>query len=199
MHILNKFFVSWILFCNSFSRCNNETHSFLNNCLIDCLIRCNTRDCEYADARQTFPYKRFSGISDPVAIKLTHKVDLYVNRPQKLHLLGPSRDKKKSYRLYTSYFADNHTKISDVRLPYPFLSWWRHQVEKISALLALRAGNSQVTGEFPSQRPVTRSFDVFFGLSLNKRLSKQWCGWWFEMRSCSSWRHRNVIFPYQAF
>ena len=34
-------------------------------------------------------------------------------------------------------------------------------------------GNSSVTGELPSQRPVTRSFDVFFDLRLNKRLSKQ--------------------------
>ena len=32
----------------------------------------------------------------------------------------------------------------------------------ISALLALCAGNLPVTGEFPSQRPVTRSFDVTF-------------------------------------
>ena len=36
------------------------------------------------------------------------------------------------------------------------------------------AGNSPVTGELTSQRPVTRSFDVFFDLRLNKRLSKQW-------------------------
>ena len=39
--------------------------------------------------------------------------------------------------------------------------------------LALCAGNSPVTGEFPAQWPVTRSFDVFFDLRLNKRLSKQ--------------------------
>ena len=45
--------------------------------------------------------------------------------------------------------------------------------EKISALLALCAGNSPVTGEFPSQRPVTRNFDVFFDLRPVKRLSKQ--------------------------
>ena len=32
-------------------------------------------------------------------------------------------------------------------------------------------------GEFPPQRPVTRSFDVFFDLRLNKRLSKQPWGW----------------------
>ena len=39
------------------------------------------------------------------------------------------------------------------------------------------AGNSPVTGEFPYQRPVTRSFDVFFDLRLNKQRSKQSWGW----------------------
>ena len=46
-------------------------------------------------------------------------------------------------------------------------------------------------GEFPAQRPVTRSFDVSFDLRSNKRLSKQWRGWWFETQSCPLWRHRN--------
>ena len=45
--------------------------------------------------------------------------------------------------------------------------------ENISPLLNLCAGCSPVTGEFPSQRPATRSFDGFFGLRRNKRLSKQ--------------------------
>ena len=54
-----------------------------------------------------------------------------------------------------------------------FIWWWRHQMDTFSALLALCAGNSPVPGEFPSQRSVTRSFDVFFDLRLNKRLSKQ--------------------------
>ena len=40
--------------------------------------------------------------------------------------------------------------------------WWRHQMEKFSALLAICAVNSPVSGEFPAQRPVKRSFDVFF-------------------------------------
>ena len=44
--------------------------------------------------------------------------------------------------------------------------------ETFSALPVLCARNSPVTGEFPSQRPVTRSFDVFFDLHLSKRLSK---------------------------
>ena len=48
-------------------------------------------------------------------------------------------------------------------------------------------------GEFPTQRPVTRSFDVLFDLRLNKRLSKQPWGWWFETPSWSLWRQRNVI------
>ena len=47
-------------------------------------------------------------------------------------------------------------------------------------------------GEFPAQRPVTRSFDVFFDLRLNKWLSKQWRGWWFETLSRPLWRHHNV-------
>ena len=40
-------------------------------------------------------------------------------------------------------------------------TWWRHQMETFSALLSLCVRNSPVTGEFPSQRLVTRSFDVF--------------------------------------
>ena len=55
------------------------------------------------------------------------------------------------------------------------------------------AGNSPVNGEFPTQRPVTRSFDAFFDLWLNKRLSKQSWGWWSEMPSHSLWCHCNVV------
>ena len=58
-------------------------------------------------------------------------------------------------------------------------------METFSALLALCAANSPVTSEFPTQRPVTRNFDVFFDLRLNKQLSKQSWGWWFETPSCS--------------
>ena len=46
-------------------------------------------------------------------------------------------------------------------------------METFSALMTICAGNSPLTGEFPAQRPVTRSFDIFFDLRLNKRLSKQ--------------------------
>ena len=70
-------------------------------------------------------------------------------------------------------------------------TWLHHQMETFSALMAICAGNSQVPGEFPSQRPVTRSSDVFFDLSLDKRLSKQSWGWWFEMLSHPLWHHCN--------
>ena len=70
---------------------------------------------------------------------------------------------------------------------------WRHQMETFSALLAICAGNLPVAGGFPTQRPMTRSFDVFFDLHPNKRLSKQWSGWWFETLSRPLWRHRNGL------
>ena len=77
-------------------------------------------------------------------------------------------------------------------------SWWRHQMETFSALLAICAGNSPVPGEFPTQRPATRSFDVFFDLHLIKRLSKHSWGWWFETLSPPLWRHRNVMIQWYA-
>ena len=63
----------------------------------------------------------------------------------------------------------------------------------ISALLAICAGNSPVNGEISAQRPVARSFDVFFDLRLNERLSKQSWGWWFETPSRPLWRHSNEL------
>ena len=70
--------------------------------------------------------------------------------------------------------------------------WWRHQMETFSALLAICAGNSPVPGEFPAQRPVTRSSHVFFDLCLNKPLNKQSWGWWFETLSRPLWRQCNA-------
>ena len=60
---------------------------------------------------------------------------------------------------------------------------WGHQMETFSVLVALCAGNSPVTGEFPAQKPVTRIFEVFFDLRLNKRVSKPSRRRWFETDS----------------
>ena len=64
----------------------------------------------------------------------------------------------------------------------------------IFALLALCAANWPITGEFPAQRPATRSFEVFCDLRLNKRLSKQSWGCWSETPSCLLWRQCNVTY-----
>ena len=52
-------------------------------------------------------------------------------------------------------------------------------------------------GEFTGHRwiPLTKAsdaeFDIFFDLHLNKPLSEQSRGWWFETPSRSLWRHCN--------
>ena len=76
-------------------------------------------------------------------------------------------------------------------MEYHVISLWRRQMETFSMLLAICAGNSPVTSQFLSQRPVTWSFDVFFDLHQNKWFSKQRWGWSFEMPSCPFWRHCN--------
>ena len=68
-----------------------------------------------------------------------------------------------------------------------------------SALLAIYAGNSPVPGEFPAQRPVPRSFDVFFDLRPNKRLSKQSWGWWFETLPHPLWRQSNEWYKHLSY
>ena len=65
----------------------------------------------------------------------------------------------------------------DVRSTFMLLvwlttAWWHHLMGTFSALLPVCERNPPVTNEFPSQRPVTRSFDVYFDLCLNTRLSK---------------------------
>ena len=67
-------------------------------------------------------------------------------------------------------------------------------MEIYSALLVICAGNSPVFGEYPAQRPVTRSFDVFFDLRLIEKVSKQSRGWWFKKPSHQLWRHCNEHF-----
>ena len=66
-------------------------------------------------------------------------------------------------------------------------------METFSLLLAICAGNSPVSGELSTQRPVMRSFDVIFDLHLNKWLKKHSWGWWFGTPSRSLWRHCNEM------
>ena len=102
-----------------------------------------------------------------------------------------TRHPRRTYAVNSHKNMDNSTCNQNIKKKR-FMAWWRHQMETFSALLAICAGNSPVPGEFPAQRPVTRSSGVFFDLRLNKRLSKQSWGWWFETLSCPLWRHCNV-------
>ena len=68
-------------------------------------------------------------------------------------------------------------------------TWWRHQMETFSALLAIFAGNSPVNSPHKGQWRGA----LMFSLSLNKRLGKQWWGWWFETPSRPLWRHCKVM------
>ena len=92
------------------------------------------------------------------------------------------------YPYHTGLCQNTGLIIRSVPVP---VEWWRHQMEAFSASLAICAGKSPVTGEFPAQRPVTRSVDVFFDMRPNIRLNKQlWC-WWFETSSRPLWRYCN--------
>ena len=87
-------------------------------------------------------------------------------------------------RLNGSFPPPDRFLESPVFLCFSRFSLWCHQMETFSALLALCAGNSPVTGEFPSQRPVTRSFDVFFDLCLNNS--------WVNNRDADDLRRRRA-------
>ena len=63
-------------------------------------------------------------------------------------------------------------------------TWWRHQMATFSTSLALCKGNPPVTSGFPSQWPVTRSFDV---LPAPQQMVEQTI----ETPSRSLWRHCN--------
>ena len=80
----------------------------------------------------------------------------------------------------------NSLRLSDViRRHRLFRSWWRLHMETFSALLAICARNSPVTGEFPSQRPVIQSFDVFFDFCA-------WMNGWVNNREASDLRRHRT-------
>ena len=68
-------------------------------------------------------------------------------------------------------------------------TWWRYQMETFSALLAICA---RIHGS-----PVNSPPKGQLRGTLNKRLSKQWWGWWFETPSRPLWRHCDEWWPFR--
>ena len=82
--------------------------------------------------------------------------------------------------------------------PRRLLSWQFHMMTSSNGNIFRVTGHlcREFTGDrwiSRTQRPLTRSFDVFFYLRLNKRFSKQSWGWWFEMLPHPLWHHSNDI------
>ena len=95
-------------------------------------------------------------------------------------------------------YSENNKKIESHQgwAIFPLRQCWLIMTSSngtFSPLVFPCEGKSLVTREFPAQRQVKRSFDVFFNLRMNKQLSKQSWGWWFETPSCSLWRHCIVF------
>ena len=109
------------------------------------------------------------------------------------HVASPGHTKLTHFDLLPHKFIMTNKSHFSVMHDFSSMTWWHHQMETFSALLALCAGNSLVSGEFPAQRLVTWTFDVFSGLRLNTRFSKQSWGRWFGMLSCSLWRNCNDV------
>ena len=80
-----------------------------------------------------------------------------------------------------------------IQQPIVMMTSWNGNIFRVTGPLC---GEFSGPGEFPEQRPVTHSFDVFFDLRLNKRLSKQSRGWWFDTLSHPLWPHCNGCTPF---
>ena len=114
-------------------------------------------------------------------------------KTSKLWITGPSQGEFIDDWWIPSQITSIAERVVMMRPGASFALIMTSQMETFPALLAFCAGNSPIPGEFPSQRPVARSFDVFFDLHQDKRLSKQSWGWWFETPSRPLWRHCKHI------
>ena len=109
----------------------------------------------------------------------------------------------RNYRSTANLFCHAITlKRSDTKLRnathFPLNMNWDHDdVIKLKHLPVTGPLCVRFTGEFPAQRPVTRSFDIFFDLRPNNRLSEQSRGWGFETPSWPFWRHCNRKHAYR--
>ena len=138
-----------------------------------------------------FPYGRLNNISKMRMISISRVDKIVICRIPVWQMWY--------YRQWPQAPASECSLPSGWKSPHPqsmtLITLWRHQMETFSVLLALCEGNPPVASGFPSQRPMTRSFDVFFDQCLNKWLSKQSRRRWFETPSPSLYCHCNDRCP----
>ena len=103
------------------------------------------------------------------------------NSPWNMNMVNSFSGTSPFLQIPINIFVWNPQSLVEISLSRDDVIKWKH----FPRYWPFFAGYSLVTGEFPAQRPVTRSFDAFFDLRLNKWLSKQWWGWWFD----TLWRH----------
>ena len=100
--------------------------------------------------KRTYMYKVLSIFQNDMKCHRSHTIDIRCS-----HIYCTCFFKNKyCYYIYIYCLCAIAISTCSNHAKYP---WWSHQMETFSALLAICAGNSQVPGEFPAQRPVTRS------------------------------------------
>ena len=126
-------------------------------------------------------YGLFWGINSPV--QFSWRLKLY-----RLRIWGIG------YTCALVHWVNIFSKAKPISNPMLIFRWYHMMTSSNGNIFRATGpfcGNLPVTGQFPSQRPVTRSFEMFFDMRLNKRLSEQSRRWWFETPSSSLWRHCN--------
>ena len=83
-----------------------------------------------------------------------------------------------------------HTCLNICYIKSDFARWIKYMMTSSNGNIFRVTGF--LCGEFHAQRPVTRRFNVFCDLRLNKQLSKQSWSWWFETLPRPLWRDSNV-------
>ena len=121
--------------------------------------------CEYASKSMWCVIKDFTTKCIYDDVYMSKLFDTGIICARRWRLSGAISPTTITYKYHNTVFCCCYVMVDFTK------SRWRHQMETFSALLAFCAGNSPVTRVFPSQRPVTRSYDVLFDSRLNKRLS----------------------------
>ena len=129
-----------------------------------------------------------SSVQDRMALKF--KVTVFQSIPRSSVIFDENYSSSICNKLYHIYGPDCVVKSSIKRMSPLMMTSSNGNIFRVTGLLW---GEPPVTDGFPSKRQVTRSFDVFFGLRLNKRLSKHSRRQWFDTPPYSLWRHCNGI------